>query len=51
MIYQEKGAKKNHHQESHQKKNTIHDKFIIFAKLGRQKSQEGEQNTCVYVCK
>ena len=39
---------KNQHQKSHQREN-IHDKFAIFAKLGRQKSQQGEQNTSMYV--
>ena len=43
--------KTNQHQTSHQKE-TIHDKFAIFAKLGRQKkkkkSQQGEQNTCMW---
>ena len=40
------GAKKNQHQESHQRE-TQRGKFEIFAKWERQKS--GEQNTCMYV--
>ena len=32
------GVKKNQHQESHQR-GTIHDKFAIFAKIGKEKSQ------------
>ena len=40
------GAKKNQHLESHQIE-TIHDKFVICAKLRRQKSLKDEQNTCM----
>ena len=32
---------KNQHQESHQSQETIHDKFVIFAKLGSQKKSIG----------
>ena len=41
-------AQINQHQESHQRE-TIPDKFAIFAKLGRQKKLTGEQNMCMYV--
>ena len=44
-------AQKSQHQESHQRE-TIHDKFAIFAKLVRQKkNQFGEQcrPMCMYV--
>ena len=41
-------ANKNQHQDSYQGE-TIPDKFVFFSKLVRQKSQYGEQNTCMYV--
>ena len=43
------GAKKNQHQESHQRE-TMHDKFVIFAKLVGQKQSIG-WTKYVYVCK
>ena len=44
------GAKKNQHLESHQRE-IIHDKFVIFAKLVRQKINRGSKiRVCVYVC-
>ena len=39
---------KNQHQDSYQRE-TVPDKFIFFSKLVRQKSQQGEQNMCMYV--
>ena len=44
------GANKNQHQVSYQRE-TIYDKFVIFAKLVRQKSQRVSLNMCVYVSK
>ena len=41
-------ANKNQHQESHQTE-TISDKVVFKKKMVRQKSQQGEQNTCMYV--
>ena len=33
---------------SHQRE-TISDKFVFYSRLVRQKSQQGEQNSCMYV--
>ena len=41
-------ARENQHQETHQRE-TIHDKFVFFAKLVRQNSQYGKQITRMYV--
>ena len=43
-------ARKNQHQDLYQRE-SIYDKFVIFAKLIRQKSQKGELNTWIYVSK
>ena len=43
------GTNKNQHQELHQRE-TIHDKFVIFAKLVRQKKSVGWAKY-VYLCK
>ena len=45
----QKGAKKESTPGVTPKRNHMHDKFVFFAKLVRQKSQYGEQNTCMYV--
>ena len=42
------GVNKNQHQDSYQRE-TVPDKFVFFSKLVRQKSQKGEQNTCMCV--
>ena len=42
------GANNNQHQESHQRE-TIQDKFVILAKLVRQKQSLGQLNKCMYV--
>ena len=41
------GAYKNQHQELRQRE-TIHDKFVIFAKLVRQKISIKLQNMCIF---